>query len=147
MSSEIEIQPATEQDAKGFAELTIFSNAQDQLFIYVCPHDRNTTLTQQSEHLRWRTERIRNRMQTARTHWFKAVDVQTGHTVGITGVIAPHCDKSGWTNERSEAIDEAAFMECAQMTAGKRKELLGDREQETWCKSTDLFVDYSELHT
>ena len=147
MSTEIEILPATEQDAKEFAELTIVSNAQDRLFIYVCPHDRNATLTQQSEHLRWRTERMRNRMQTAGTHWFRAVDVQTGRTVGVTGVIAPHCDKSGWTNERSEAIDEEAFTECAQMTAGKRKDLLGDREEETWCKSTDLFVDYSELHT
>ena len=127
MSTEIEILPATEQDAKEFAELTIVSNAQDRLFIYVCPHDRNATLTQQSEHLRWRTERMRNRMQTAGTHWFRAVDVQTGRTVGVTGVIAPHCDKSGWTNERSEAIDEEAFTECAQMTAGKRKDLLWDR--------------------
>ena len=147
MSPNIEIVATTEQDAEEFAQLDILANAQDRMFIYACPLDRNATPAQQSEHLRWRTEWMANRMRSAGTYWFRAVDAQTGRTVGITGAIAPNCDKSGWTNERSEAIDEAAFMECAQMTAGKRKELLGDREQETWCKSTDLFVDYSELHT
>jgi hypothetical protein len=136
MSTGIEILAATEQDAKDFAQLTITSNAQDKMFIYVCPHDRNATLAQQSEHLRWRTERIRNRMQSAGTHWFRAVDVQTGCTVGVTGAIAPHCDKSGWINEPSEAIDEDSFVECAQMTAQKRRDLLGDGEEEVWCESS-----------
>lgn len=139
MSTEIVIQAATEQDAQDFAQPTITSNAQDMMFIYdVCPHARNATPAQQSEHLRWRTGRIRNRMQSAGTHWFKAVDVQTGCTVGVTGAIAPHCDKSGWINEPSEAIDEGSFVECARMTAQKRRDLLGDREEETWCESSDL---------
>jgi ribosomal protein S18 acetylase RimI-like enzyme len=145
MSTEFEILAATGQDAQDFANLTITSNAQDKMFVYVCPHDRNATPAQQSEHLRWRTERIRNRMQSAGTHWFKAVDVQTDCTVGVTGAIAPHCDKSGWINELSEAIDQESFVECTHMTAQKRRDLLGDREEEVWCESSDLPVDYSCL--
>jgi hypothetical protein len=139
MSTEISILPATEHDAQDFAQLTITSNAQDMMFIYVCPHARNATPAHQSEHLRWRTARIRNRMQSAAgTRWFRAVDVQTGCTVGVTGAIAPHCDKSGWVNEPSEAVDEEAFVECAHMTAQKRRDLLGDREEEVWCESSGL---------
>jgi hypothetical protein len=138
MSPEINILPATEQDAKDFAELTIVSNAQDMMFLYVCPHGRNATPAQQSEHLRWRTERMGNRMQSAGTYWFRAVDVQTNRTVGVTGIIAPHCDKSGWTHEPTEAIDEESFQECGEMLAQKKKELLRDRD-EVWRKSPDDF--------
>jgi hypothetical protein len=145
MSPEINILPATEQDAKDFAELTIVSNAQDMMFVYICPHDRNATVSQRSEHLRWRTKRMGNRMQSAGTYWFRAVDVQTGRVVGITGVIAPHCDKSGWTNEPSEAIDEELFEECAQMIAQKKKELLGDRG-DVWCKSIDVPGGSDQAH-
>ena len=145
MSTEIRILAATEHHAEDFARLTILANAQDKMFSYICRSDRNATLTQQSEHLRWRTERIRNRMLSAGTYWFRAVDVKTGDTVGIAGVIAPHCDKSGWTDESSDTVDKQAFEECAQIIAQKRKELLDDRE-DVWCELSDLFVGIIQFH-
>jgi hypothetical protein len=144
MSTKFEILPATEQHAKEFAHLTIVSHAQDKMFTYTCPRDRNATPAQQTEHLRWRTKRIRNRMQSAGTYWFRAVDLLTSCTVGVAGVIGPHCEKSGWTNKPSEAVDEESFMECAHMTAQKREDLLGDREEEVWCRSSDLSEGYAE---
>jgi hypothetical protein len=140
MSTKIEIQQASEQHAEEFAQLTITAHAQDKMFLYTCPRDRNATLAQKSEHLRWRAERIRNRMQSAGTYWFRAVDVLTGNAVGVAGVIGPHCEKKGWTNEPSEAVDEQSFMECAQMTAQKREDMMGDRG-DVWCESSDLSED------
>jgi len=94
MSIQTKILSATEHNAQEFAYLTILANAQDKMFTYICPPERNATPAQQAEHLRWRTERIRNRMQSAGTYWFRAIDVKTGDAVGVAGVIAPHCDKS-----------------------------------------------------
>lgn len=75
-------------------------------------------------------------MKSAGTYWFRAVDVQSGDTVGVAGIVAPHCDKSGWTNKPSEAVDKQSFERCAQMMAQKRHDLLGDRE-DVWCESSD----------
>ena len=133
---------ATEQQAEEFARLDIVANAHDEMFIYACPHDRNATPAQQSEHLRWRTQRMGNRMQPAGTYWFRAVDVQTGRTVGVIGALAPGCDKSGWTHQPTEAIDGEKFEQCAQFIGEKRIELLGDRE-DVWCKSSDFSLLYS----
>jgi hypothetical protein len=137
MSPNIEIVAATEQHAQEFARLDIVANAHDEIFIYACPHDRNATPAQQSEHLRWRTERMGNCMQSAGTYWFRAVDVQTGRTVGVTGVLAPRCDTSGWIHEPTEAIDGEKFAQCEQLIEKKRTELLGNRE-DVWCKSPDF---------
>jgi hypothetical protein len=137
MSPNIEIVATTEQDAEEFAQLDILANAQDRMFIYACPLDRNATPAQQSEHLRWRTEWMANRMRSAGTYWFRAVDAQTGRTVGITGAIAPNCDKSGWTHGLTEAIDKEFFEECCQIVEQKKTELLGDRK-DVWCKSPDF---------
>lgn len=124
----IQILPASEQDAEDIARLMVLTNADDKMFNYVVTPERNATLAQKEEQVRWRTERIRFNIQRAGVYWLKAVDTLTSQLVGLIGVDSPQNEKSAWKGEMTETVDEARFKDVMQTIKQKKEDLLGDRK-------------------
>jgi len=84
----ITILPATLDDAPELTAMGILGFQDDLLNRAILPlHE--ATPAQLSEHLQWRTARLRDRMTGPGKYYVKAVDSETGAIVGNCGIQAP----------------------------------------------------------
>lgn len=128
---------ATEADAPTLIPIGRAAFANNRLFNIFQPDPENDKVSladQQAAYLSWRTERSTRRLRGEGKHWFKAIDSQTGSTVGFAGIYSPETyNADEQSGEPSEFVnkDLLSVKEGAK-TQGKDQFLVGRKD--VWCE-------------
>ncbi|GAM86997.1 hypothetical protein ANO11243_050180 [Dothideomycetidae sp. 11243] len=143
----IEIHPATEQDAEELTPIAMAAFRNDVLNVKVEPilsESNPATSEQRAEYVKYRTERLRNRLTGTDKYWYKAVDVDTGKAVGLTGIYGPTAEQGAAADKPLPDPEANAVVEGvhAELTRCK-KEFLGERQDVWYVPTMAVHPDYS----
>ena len=99
----------------------------------------NLTPEQVEEHVLWRIKRNERRIGSPSSHWFKAIDSETGKAVGYTGIQEPETESGkaagADTNDTGmpAMMDRELYAQIGETTKGLKEKCLGERK-DFWCK-------------
>lgn len=102
------------------------------------------TAEEREDYVEWRVARIMQRLAKPGSHWFKAVDAETGEMVGFSGIYDTRLGQDVTSFNQPSDVNSLPFPkivnkqmmdEHGKELEEKRVELMGNRA-DYWCRSS-----------